>query len=388
MADVLGGPRRVPPSLEDLPSCAVSVTVDDDAEDVESFWARRASTIQHYYNMWDCNQLTNEAFAVQLQNILGTRVDLNSPDSEFMRLTNQHRYARNLKFAQLMSALRLDARNARNSRNYGEQAGSPQGAGYAPSEAPSETPSYAAGRPSQSQQSSLALGMSMGRKHYPPSESGFDVDDNQSVTGSIRREPKPRTPAPYADLSDIPSKPSLDRGQAAARAPPPFAQDTTSHPTDKLGRPISSSGYANSQGPAPRSPPPFAQGGTFEQGYRRSAQAQPASQQLPLQDPNFWSRREPLQPMNAGNEFRTDGSQCGQSDVMSVADSQREVFTARDRSGHGNILTWGNDSRNLTPHRKRQGRQLAMESDGQPKAHAVSGVFPPSPTSSSPNPLP
>jgi len=119
-------------------------------------------------------------------------------------------------------------------------------------------------------------------------------------------------------------------------------------------------------------------GGNFEQGFRREAQPQPstsqetATQQIPeTLGRDFWSRRDPQQQMGGTNDGQ---SECAQSDVMSVADSQREVFTARDRGGHGNILTWGDNSRNITPHRKREGRQLAME-PGVTKAHAATGIF-------------
>lgn len=261
-------------------------------------------------------------------------------------------------------------------RRFGDP-GSPQSAA-APSEAPSETPSYAAGRPSQ--QGSLGWGGSVGRKHYTPSESGFDDDDNQStarsITGQpfrreIKREPKPRTPAPFADLSDLPAaqRPVSSGG---------YAPSNSSYAADSQAPPVLRDQRAQ-RAPAPRSPPPFAMGGNFEQGFRRDAQPQPVAAQTASQQPetfggNFWSQRDPQRQMGGTNDV---GSECGQSDVMSVADSQREVFTARDRGGHGNILTWGDNSRNITPHRKRQGRQLAMESDGLPKAHAAMGIFPP-----------
>lgn len=41
------------------------------------------------------------------------------------------------------------------------------------------------------------------------------------------------------------------------------------------------------------------------------------------------------------------------SDVASEADSQREHHILRNRTGHGNILTWGADSRSITPRRQR-----------------------------------
>lgn len=294
-------------------------------------------------------------------------------DSEFVRLTNQHRYARNLKFAQLMSALRLDARSMRG--NWGAPT-SPSGSiayfnntnvssyndNDAASECPSETPSHAAGRPSARASLGL-LGCAQpgkGRKHYTPSDSGIGDgdDDMMSSRGSsaggyptgMRIAPKPRTPAPFADLSDLPSKQqNFERVRALPkRSPGPITYD--------VERPVSNSGgYA-------RSPPPFANGGNY------GAQPQTAARQAPVVDRDFWNRRE-----QANSDVM---SQCGQSDAPSIADSQREVFTARDRVGHGNILTWGNDSRAITPERPRTGRQLAMETDGRPTGHKTAGVFP------------
>jgi len=368
MGDILcGSSRRPEPCEEYRPGTAESVAstaFEDDGEDCETFWSRRATTIQHFYNLWDCNTLTNEAFAVQLQQILGSRADLTAADSEFVRLTNQHRFARNLKFAHLMSALRQDARRAK----FAPPGFSPASTGIsgyaasfndAASECPSESPSHAAGRPSQKASLGL-LGSSFGRKHYTPSDAG-EGDDNISILSSRESNtglsggrwvaPKPRTPAPFADLSDLPSKQqNSERVQALPeRRPAPFADGSPQ------ARP-NSGGYA-------KTTPPFAHGGNYAQGAPR--------RQMPAVDPNFWQNREQQQQRNG------DGmSQCGQSDMGSVADSQREVFTARDRSGHGNILTWGNDSRQLTPPRSRTGRSLAVESDGRPTGHKTSGVFP------------
>lgn len=344
---------------------------DGESEDPETFWARRASTIQHYYNQWDCNQLSNETFTGQLQQILGTRVDMSAVDSETVRLTNQHRYARNLKFAQLMSALRIDARNTKSGFPV---PGSPTNT-YCPSEAPSESASYAAGRPSSKHALSLSsgcwqsgLGGGTGRKHYTPSESNFGDDDRLSTAGSIRREPKPRTPAPFAELSDL-------EGRSAAPPPrqfAPYAYDNTA-PAPKQ-RPISGGGYNTNSQSGP-SPAPFAMGGNFERDYRRAPiKPIPEGSELGPSDPNFFYSRRAQPQQNDG------GSQYGaQSESMSVADSERSHFTARDRGGHGNILTWGGDSRNITPTKKRQGRQLAVEEDGQTKASTCRGIFPPSP---------
>jgi len=71
-------------------------------------------------------------------------------------------------------------------------------------------------------------------------------------------------------------------------------------------------------------------------------------------------------------------SQSGMTDVASVAGSQRSEFTKRNHTGHGNILTWGSDSRSITPHKKRQGRQLAVDpARGVPRSHmsSVGNIF-------------
>lgn len=392
MAGIFGGSNRPPAIQEDrqFPKEAdaqsnMESVFEDDGEVPEVFWAKRASTIQHFYNLWDCNQLTNEAFAAQLQQILGSRANIMSPDSEFTRLTNQHRFARNLRFAQLMSALRQDAKKFRLPDSpSGGYAGSIGPDRYEPSECPSETPSQAAGR--STNQIEVRPGTGTGRKHYQPSESGAD---DQSDMGSVsaRYAPKPRTPAPFALLSDLPG----NSRAPVARSPPCFAYEQPAAPKQAhharapapwenqgaSDRP--QSGYGKGQAPAaPRSPAPFAQGGNYDgTDARRAPPPQSASRQAVRQDPDFWSRAAPV---NVGNGMRSDNvSECGQSDVMSVADSQREVFTARDRGGHGNILTWGGDSRNITPSRTREGRNIARESSGVPRAHTSAGVFPPSP---------
>lgn len=64
------------------------------------------------------------------------------------------------------------------------------------------------------------------------------------------------------------------------------------------------------------------------------------------------------------------------TDTASVADSMREVFIMRNRTGHGNILAWGDGSRSLTPQKARQGRQLAVDPEqGIPRSHKSSGIF-------------
>jgi len=64
------------------------------------------------------------------------------------------------------------------------------------------------------------------------------------------------------------------------------------------------------------------------------------------------------------------------SEVTSQADVHREEFFTRNRGGHGNILTWGSDSRSITPAKKRQGRQMTVDPEyGVPKSHLSSGIF-------------
>jgi len=309
---------------------------------------------------------------------------VSSPDSEVIRLTNQHRFARNLKFAKLMEALRRDAKrmgfgtssyagsslgSARNSRA-GSTSGSICGDLRTPSEANSETPSYAAGRPT-----SLKSGgfVGVGRKHYVPSDtqSLMGEEDLYSSRGiGIRREATERTPAPFAILSDL--------SVSQRRDPPP----RTPAPYESASQPLA---------PAKETPStvtPFASGGNYEEGYRR--QARPPAQGP---SPDFWKskgqyeeiRRGQIGVPVVGDEKSDVASQCGARSeasvgVVSVADSQREVFAARNR-GHGNILTWGNDSRDLTPTKKREGRHQATNAEGMPRSYATSGVFPPSPQS-------
>jgi hypothetical protein len=341
--------RQRPATTE---SEAPSSAFGDQGEDSETFWARRASMIQHFYNLWDCNQLSNEAFTSQLQTILGQHVDVSTPESEVVRLTNQHRFARNLKFAELMAALRRDARKQRFGTVSPSYAGSIVGsmAEPTPSEAPSE-PSYAAGRPT-----SLLSGgfVGVGRKHYAPSDtqSLMGDDDLQSTRSCIRREPQPRTPAPFADMSDIPAKST--QALQVPRSPAPYANESSAKPSSSIASSV------------PRSPAPFANGGTYADGYPQAAR--PPSQKAGP-DPGFWMRTAPRT-----SDERSDVTSL-YGDNISVAGSQREEFAARAR-GHGNILTWGNDSRSITPGKKRQGRQLAVDTDGMPKAHVTSGVFP------------
>mmetsp|Transcript_41054 Transcript_41054/g.95111 ORF Transcript_41054/g.95111 Transcript_41054/m.95111 type:complete len:390 (+) Transcript_41054:50-1219(+) len=255
------GIRVVAPCLRDA-------TLEEEEEVGEAFWARRGSSIQQLFTQWDCNQLSNEAFTAQLQALLGDLVDVSSPESEFVRKTNQHRSARNLKFAALMAALRRDAHTTL-ARREGRTASSYAGSTYEPSEVGIEAASHAAGRP----------------------------------TGAT------------ASLSGARS------GRRQNHAPPWAAPD-----------------------------------------------------------PDFWSRTAPSVPAVLGGDEQSEvASQAGTvDDAASAADLQRSEFTLRNRTGHGNILTWGADSRSITPHKKRQGRQLTVDPEqGIPRSHmsSVGGIF-------------
>lgn len=62
--------------------------------------------------------------------------------------------------------------------------------------------------------------------------------------------------------------------------------------------------------------------------------------------------------------------------ITSEADQQREVFSYRNRNGHGNILAWDVESRAVTPPHQRQGRHMATDPEkGIPRLHVSSGIF-------------
>ncbi|CAJ1378437.1 unnamed protein product [Effrenium voratum] len=120
----------------------------------EAFWQRRGPAIQHLYSQWDCNQLTNQSFQAQMQNVLGPSVDIGHLESEFLRLINKHLSARTMKFASMMAGLRRDAQSTARRGGLISYAGSC----YEPSEAGSEA-SSAAGKPTSS-------AMRGGRRHF------------------------------------------------------------------------------------------------------------------------------------------------------------------------------------------------------------------------------
>lgn len=233
----------------------------------ETYWARRAGSIQQLYTKWDRNELSNAGFVEKLQKVLGDAVDVSGPDSEFVKLTNKHRCARNMKFAALMSALRRDVQTT-STRRFGRPldktglssyAGSYAGSQYEPSLAGSEVQSSAAGRPSRFAESP-GLWQS-GRRHY-------SLSKNQ-MKGAVVAGVPPRSPT----------------------------SDST-----------------------------------------RDVQA--------------WNSRTP-----DATDLRTaipeDDAGMVKPDSASCADSQRELFMLKNQTGHGNILTWGANSRSITPPRQR-----------------------------------
>lgn len=316
---------------EDTVSCALL-----EPEEVnEAFWARRAGAVQRMFHQWDCNQLSNETFAAHIQGVLGDSVDIVHPESEFLRLTNKHRSARTLKFASLVSALRRDAHNTM-ARRFGRPcvggssyassyAGSYAGVPYAASEAGSEAPSHAAGRATNNAAPPISRG---GRRHYP---SDFGTMGTSPGSGTV-------------SLSELSSQlPASGYSARLGVLPAPYARCG-----EDVHGPGQGESAAHRSGPAARQAPPSNFWG------------------LPASAPTARSVSDRLETMSLA------------SGVASLeADSQREVFTLRNRTGHGNILTWGNDSRNITPQKQRTGRQMAMDADQNvPRVHASSGIFP------------
>lgn len=252
------------------------------ADDI--FWQLRGASIKDLFYKWDCNQLSNESFAAKLQDLLGDVVDISASDSEFMRICNKHRSARNMKFAALMSALRHDAQQTQLKR-YGKVSTLPAlseaGSSYAPSNyEPSEAGShasrdvraFAAGRPTGAVK--LVVNASSGRKHYQQSDSASIISSNPAE--SAARSQYTRAPPPYA--SGYPDAVPCSRPQGGYSSAPPWA---------------SSNGHDDTM------------------------------------------------------SVRSDASKGSNRSAM-----------IQNHVGHGNILTWGGDSRPLTPEKKRSGREL------------------------------
>jgi len=280
-----------------VPSAPMSPSQGGPPEDEEAFWARRGATIQSLYQQWDCNLLSNESFMVQLQQLLGDTVDVASPDSEFVRLTNKHRSARNMKYSSLMSALRQDQR--RTARSHGGSVCGGRG--------PSGSMNYAASEMCQSEYGDTASAagrptgvvaqLGAGRKHFNSDSFAHEVDRRY-----LDHAQPPWVPEPEPDI------------------------------------------YSHSLG----QPPPV-----------------DPSMQSAMTDPNFWSQTGPRPAPQA--KYRHDSMSVA-SEMMSEADTQREAFHARNRTGHGNILTWG-DPQPVTP---RRGRQQTIDENGIPKSYGQS----------------
>lgn len=296
---------------------AVSVACHDVEDINEAYWARRASRVQQLFTQWDCNQFSNERFTEQLQALLGPSVDITHEESEFVRLTNKHRAARNMKFALLMTALRRDAQNTL-ARRLGQlplsalpsYAGSVAGSAYEPSDAGfSEAASHAAGRSTNQS----APGSRGGRRHF-------------NVAAGAGSRAGPVASGGY---------PQAQKGGDVGRAP--YAQVV---------------------------PDPDFWSRTGPSTPQQLGPSQQQLQQQRLSQDERWRQRPPT---SCGPDQRDDIS-VAPSDAASVADSQREVFMHRNRNGHGNILTWGDSSRDITPNKKRGGRQQAENADGSTRS--------------------
>ncbi|CAK9058422.1 unnamed protein product [Durusdinium trenchii] len=253
------------------------------------FWQKRGPAIQRLYGQWDCNQLTNQAFQAQMQQVLGNSVDITHPESEFLRLINKHLSARTMKFASMMSGLRRDAHST--ARREGVSVAPSAWSAYEPSEAGTEA--SAAGRPTNP----LAPMSRGGRRHFQLPSENYVLPGNK--------------PAPA--LGGVPEDQVPQDLGAVAR---PKAQDM-----DIFGRKIAK--------PLPR---------------RDLAKAE-------------------------------TGSVASAASGMSEAEIQREAFSARNRSGHGNILAWDDGSRPLTPPKVREGRHVAVDPSGMPRLNMSSGIF-------------
>lgn len=302
----------------------------------EEFWGRRAAVIQQLFSKWDCNQLTNDSFTVKLQDVLGDVVDVSSPESEFVKLSNKHRAARNMKFAALMSALRRDAQ-ATHFRRFGrpmshsglsQYAGSYAGSTYEPSDAGvSDAAPHAAGRPTGAGAGALgpqarpvgAASSAAGRRQYSYAESqlsGAVPSRPPSNSGAQQQQQQQRRPPSHLD--------AVDERRPVGQA---YGRDSPAGSMAQSQDQRSQAGYSH----APDRPGSKAGGGGPPSGYA---------------------------PTDPGSE----------------ADHHREVFTNRNRSGHGNILTWGSSSRAITPERKIGGRQVTVDpAQGIPRSQISSG---------------
>jgi len=305
----------------------------------ETFWARRGAMIQSLFYQWDCNRLTNDSFRAQLQDLFAESVDISHPESEFIRLTNKHTTGRTMKFAMLMSGLRRDAQNttARNSGLSYLPPGTPSVAGsvYEASECGSDVGSQAAGRPSGG--ATFVKQNRGARRHFEL------VAPNPIVPREGYGMQPPRAPL----------------GMLSEEFPEEFPEDM------------------------PRYQPPRIDslGGGSAQGGGGSARGGGSNGDRPVTAPSvsdFWSRGDPPSARQQRPPSAIDNSDAFSvacSEATSVADSQRSAFSMRNRTGHGNILTWGSEnSRDLTPPKARQGKQMMMD-QGVLRSHSSSGIF-------------
>jgi len=315
-------------------------------EGEEDFWRRRGAAIKALFTRWDCNQLSNEIFTQQMQDTLGDRVDVTSEESDFQRKTNQHRCARNLKFAALMSALRRDAQ-ATSARMKGLPLPSSRASAYEPSEIGSEALSHAAGRPSS--MTAHLNSRNSGRRQYTGgSEGGLipvlsSMDAVPCAGGSAASErsyaPSER---PYAPSEGYGNQASVGTQGGRPQQLAPYAWQSGDNNSVDGAPPISK----------PRSPD------------NKDSAGAPLSQRGSLSEQALWSRGGGAGgasvPPYADDRCEVM-SLSGMTDAASVTESHASKFTQRNREGHGNILTWGTDSRSITPSRARQVPQVTAD---------------------------
>jgi len=97
-------------------------------------------------------------------------------------------------------------------------------------------------------------------------------------------------------------------------------------------------------------------------------------EKAPLQDLDVFGRKIEKPMLKRHDKVETASVVSGASGY-SEADMHREAFSARNRSGHGNILAWDDGSRPLTPPKVREGRHVAVDQQGMPRLHMSSGIF-------------
>ncbi|CAK0806748.1 unnamed protein product [Prorocentrum cordatum] len=273
-------------------------------ETEQEFWARQGPGIQRLFSAWDANQLANEAFLAMLQSQLGDRVDISRPDSEFLYVTNKHRSARNMGFAALMSALRRDA-NLRPAQDKALRR----------ADAPAVLRQVGGG--------ALLAGRGEARLLRAPHFSG--------------RRHAAMHQLDCASQASVPPTPLHAAGKATGAVVVPGAQ--------RGGRkhyPYGSDLGDSSIPPSPGAESRIAWGEppTGEGSCSSTLRLQTADSVRP------GARAAAALAADAADDARSVGGESVLSEL-----------TRRDRRGHGNILTWGGDSRDVTPTRRRlQGR--------------------------------